>query len=700
MDNELKNQETATGSDELEIFKSSMEQVPVAISIIRENNAYLYHNIVFEKMFGYSIEDLQKQSIDDLFVDLEVYAGLHEALQSGESWNAQADMQTKTGVVLPVHVHIGAIRDQQGRIISYLATYTDITEQKRTERELKHRNEYLSAFHSISLGMFRRLNLTELLNALIVRACRLTKIPNGFLHLYDPDENILVMKAACGNLADNVGYKLEVGQGLGGRILESGEPIIVDNYQEWPYRLGDPNFDKIYSAVGIPLVSGSKIEGVIGLSHHEKEASIDPEIISVLEEFSAIAQIAIDNAKLFESQKMEIEKRIALEKERKDIEARLYQSQRMESIGTLAGGIAHDFNNILTSIMGFTQIAIGDIEEDSTLYSDLNEIYKASLRAKDLIQQILTFARQSDEKVNPLRVSLIAKEVLKFIRSSIPSTIRLQQNIISKATIVADPTQIYQVFLNLFTNASQSMEKDGGLLSVEIVDETLEQEKRPVKPGDYVKIIVSDTGAGISQNHINKIFEPYFTTKKIGEGTGLGLAVVHGTIKSLGGEIVVKSQEDVGTVFTIYLPVSKDGNAAAESVYKEQDCPGGNQEHILVVDDEAPIVQVEKRILEKLNYRVTAFTNSLEALDAFIAAPEKYDALLTDMTMPHMTGDILIENIWAKRPDMPAILCTGFSQFLSEDVLEAKNIQYYCRKPVLKVDLAKAVRNALDSPKK
>jgi PAS domain S-box-containing protein len=699
MNNQLSGKEPSKFRDsyeELKILRIAIENAPVAVSMADSKFCHFFQNKFFTKMFGYNFEEFKDIPFEILFADPDAGKKVVNDVTSGLSWAGEVEMTGKSGRALSVMLGLEAIRDEKDDIISFLGIYTDITERKEVETKFKYQNEYLSTLHSISLGMFRRLNLSDLLNAIIVRASKITRIPNGFLHLYNADENVLEIKAACGNLSKHIGFKIAPGKGFAGKIFESGEPMIVNNYKTWPEKIKEASFVRIFSIVGIPLVSGSKIVGVIGLSHDREDIAIGPEIIHVLEEFSAIAQIAIDNARLFESQKQELEKRIALEKERKEMEVRLHQSQRMESIGTLAGGIAHDFNNILSAIMGFTQIALSDAEKNSQLEDDLNEIYTASLRAKDLVQQILTFARQSDDNVNAIKVSVIAKEVLKFIRSSIPSTIIIEQTIDSASKVLANPTQVYQVFLNLFTNAAQAMEKEGGTLKVVLTEKVLEDSFESLAPGRYIRIIISDTGVGIEKEHLHTIFEPYFTTKGIGEGTGLGLAVVHGTVKSMGGEIFVESVPGQGTTFTLYFPVAQTKEQGQEYYDKEEVLPLGASEHILFIDDEPSITKMGKRMLETLNYKVTTSNDSREALAVFRSDPDVFKAVLTDMTMPHMTGDKLAKELKKIRPDIPVILCTGYHQYYLDKDLKENTVRYFCEKPISKAELAWVVRTAID----
>jgi CheY-like chemotaxis protein len=369
----------------------------------------------------------------------------------------------------------------------------------------------------------------------------------------------------------------------------------------------------------------------------------------------------------------------------------------MESLGTLAGGIAHDFNNILTSIIGFTQLAQYDLLSESQAQSSLAEVLKASDRAKDLVRQILAFSRQSEQEKIPLQIGPLVKETIKFIRSSVPTTIDIRHEIRKDlGTVLADATQIHQVLMNLCTNAAQAIGEKGGVIEVCVEEANIETDAAAnhpdLKPGPYVKLQVSDTGQGMGRAVMERIFDPFFTTKKQGEGTGMGLSVVHGIVKSHEGAITVDSKPGKGTVFEVFLPMSR--TEAASEALPSGPLPTGN-ERILFVDDEQPIAEMGKQMLERLGYHVTARTSSVDALESFRARPQGFDLVITDYTMPNMTGAELSKELLRVRPDIPIILCTGFSEAFSKRNAGAMGIREHIMKPVVMHDLAEMVRKVL-----
>jgi len=393
-----------------------------------------------------------------------------------------------------------------------------------------------------------------------------------------------------------------------------------------------------------------------------------------------------------------ISERKRAEKEKNALEARLRQSQKLESIGNLAGGIAHDFNNILSSIMGFTELALEDVEKGTQLKDNLREVYKAGKRAKDLVKQILTFARQADEELKPIKVSSIAEEALKLIRSTIPATIEMRQNIESDSLIIGNATQMHQIFMNLCTNAAQAMQTDGGILEVGLKDVTIGKNatipELALKAGSYLTVTISDTGTGMAPDIISLIFEPYFTTKELGGGTGMGLSMVHGIVKSWDGRIAVESKVGKGTIFTVYFPlIQKELEAKSYPIEK---FPSGT-ERILFVDDEPSIAKSSSLILKSLGYKVATRTSSIEALELFRSKPNDFNLVITDMTMPNMTGDRLASELIRIRADIPVILCSGYSRNISDDSATAIGIKAVAYKPIIKADLAKIVRKVLDA---
>jgi PAS domain S-box-containing protein len=378
------------------------------------------------------------------------------------------------------------------------------------------------------------------------------------------------------------------------------------------------------------------------------------------------------------------------------LQAQLQQTQKMQAIGTLAGGIAHDFNNILAAVIGYTEIAIADVEKGGVLHDNLKEVLKAGERAKDLVNQILTFSRQSEQDLKPIKVALIVKEVLKLIRASLPATIAIDQDLKSNAAVLGDYTKIHQVLMNLCTNAAHAMRKKGGVLNLSLADVELDADYAAkhfdIKPGLYLKLSVRDTGQGISSDLLGQIFDPFFTTKQQGEGTGMGLSVVHGIVKSHGGTISVYSEPGEGSIFNVYLPAIE--SSSEQKAREEKPVPTGT-ERILFVDDEQALVKMGKQLLEFLGYKVTTSTSSIEALELFKVQPDKFDLVITDLTMPNMTGDELAQKLMAIRPDIPVILCTGFSTKMTAEKTKKMGIRAFVLKPVIKQDIAGTIRKVL-----
>ncbi len=390
------------------------------------------------------------------------------------------------------------------------------------------------------------------------------------------------------------------------------------------------------------------------------------------------------------------------EAEKTQLEQQLLQAQKMEAVGTLAGGIAHDFNNILSPIIGYTELALRSLDPEQPLAAQLTQILVAGQRAKGLVKQILTFSQQSLAERMPLEIQPIIKETIKLIRSSLPTTIEIRQNIAPDCgTILADPTQIHQILMNLCINAYHAMkQKPTGVLEITLAPLSLNKAEAQatlagMQPGSYILLEIADTGCGMDLATLAKIFEPYFTTKgKTGGGTGLGLALVHGIMKAYGGYIKVESEPGKGSSFRLYFPMVEKGPIPGESEQKEM--PMGNRERILVVDDEPVIMEMERILLEGLGYRVTGFCAPEQAMQAFRNKPDDFALIITDMAMPGMSGLELTKEVKALRPEIPIILCSGFSEWINEENAKKQGISKYLMKPTLTKDLAVAVREGLE----
>jgi len=390
-----------------------------------------------------------------------------------------------------------------------------------------------------------------------------------------------------------------------------------------------------------------------------------------------------------------------IEKEKKVLEARLHQAQKMEAIGTLAGGIAHDFNNILSGVFGYSQLAETHIKDPEKAILYIHKIFNGTQRASLLVQQILTFSRHSEYDRKPLRVNSLIKETLKMLRSTIPTNIEIKENLICRDKILADSTQIHQVIMNLCTNAYHAMAEKGGTMTVGLEQVEIKMDQCShypnLLPGKYLRLEVSDTGPGIDPKIINRIFDPYFTTRDIGKGTGLGLAVVDGIIKKHNGLIKVSSELGNGASFYVNLPIIEKNNFPPSREHIENKFSRGT-ERIMVVDDEPDIRDTMIEILGGLGYNVVGFENGERALYEFKQTPNQFDLVITDMTMPLMTGDKMSVEMLKVRKDLPIILCTGYHESFTEEAALKTGIQVYIDKPVSAKKLSTIIRQLLDNP--
>jgi len=389
-----------------------------------------------------------------------------------------------------------------------------------------------------------------------------------------------------------------------------------------------------------------------------------------------------------------------LQLEIKRLEKQLIEAQKMESIGTLAGGIGHEFNNILFIIQGYTDLALVDLEKNRDPTGKLQKIKESCLRASDLIDQILSFARHSEKQRKLVDISPFIHEASKLLRSALPSTITIDVTISSNkdSYIMADPAEIHQVIMNLCTNASQSIDGSHGTIAITLED-YMADDLHPsthsgIDQGHYLMLRISDSGKGISRSVVPRIFEPFFTTKKVGEGTGLGLSVVHGIVTDMGGSIFVDSVNGKGTTFTIYFPVA-DKLFVNKSREAQKVVPKGLGENVLLVDDDVVLLNMMARMLEELNYRCTQCSNGVEALKLFKKDPHHFDLLLTGQTMPGITGDSLCLAVRSVRSDIPIVLCTGYSEQLTPDRISELGIDAFLSKPILLDRLGQTLNDLL-----
>jgi PAS domain S-box-containing protein len=585
---------------------------------------------------------------------------------------------------------------ESGKVTGFQAIARDITDLKRAESQLRRQNDYLEALNETALGLMGRTELADLFQTLVVRAARFAGSEEAWICLFDLQTGDFEFKAGFGRSSYQIGTRFPAGRGIAGEVWRTGRLALVDNYQTWPGRANVAGYEVRRATVAVPLQIEGRLAGILGLSHHDPECRFEPDEVVMLERMAELASIALDNARLYDQLTRELAERKRLEEERDTIQAQLFQSQKMEAVGTLAGGIAHDFNNLLMGIQGYTSLALLDIDPFHPNYDRLKRIESQVQSGADLTRQLLGFARGGRYEVTVCDMNEVLEKTSSMFgrtRREIAIRRRFAEDLWH---VHADRGQMEQVFMNLYLNALQAMPGGGEILleTENIVLDDLKVVPYAVKPGCYVKMMVTDNGTGMDEKTKARIFEPFFTTKGLGRGTGLGLASVYGIVKGHGGMINVYSEPGHGTTFSIYLP-APEPLAPEESKAPEPIARGS--ETVLLVDDEEIVLDVSREILEFLGYRVFAAANGQEALRLFAERKDEIDIVLLDMIMPGMSGGETFDRLHQLHPGVRVVLSSGYSvNGQAREILD-RGCRGFIQKPFHLEKLSRKLREVLDA---
>ena len=662
----------------LSVRNDAIETSSDGISIADLSGDIVYANSSMLRMWGFDRPEEVLGGSSYPHWDSEKEARrVAKAMETTGSWSGEILAKRKDGSTFPVALSAHMATDKSGRPLCFMASCRDITERKKTEQELANYREHLQGLVDERTNELQEAN--ELLRREIAERRR-------------SEEAVRESEAQLRLMADSIPALI--------MYVDADRRYQFNNavYAEW---FNMPTEECV----------GKYVWEIIGETTYEEiREHIDEALRGRQVSFEqklplpdgAIRHVQVNYVPHMDSEG-KVQGFFALATDvtaQKNMEARHRQAQRLEALGTLAGGIAHDFNNLLGAIIGFTSMAREDTGEDTELREDLDEVLSAANRARDLVAQILTFSRQTKENHAPVLLYPILEESIRLIEAVIPASIKITTAIDRECdAVMGDASQIHQVIMNLLTNAYHAMKARGGELHVALdqvyVDAELVAREPDLSEGPYALVTVKDMGHGIPQEELERIYDPFFTTKETGEGTGLGLSTAHGIVQVHGGAIMAQSEVGKGTTFSVYLPSTHE----TESVESppEDSAPGGS-ESILVVEDEAMLLRFAERSLSKLGYRVTAFQSSLEALDEFRARPQSFDLIISDLNMPHMDGAAFAREALRTREDVPIVLVTGYSETLDAAAATRLGVRQMLSKPYTAQVLAKAVRNAIGTP--